>query len=140
VRDAEHHGARPVGHPGERIQGLPDLPVHMGVESIADRRHERIQHDHRNGVLADHRLQFLVIRGQAEAHRVVFHRPDLPAVHPVEVGSGGHQPRDDGELPAVRVAIDAGLSKSEVHRLTGIARTTIDRIAGALPAMEADPR
>ena len=40
----------------------------------------------------------------------------------------------------VRAAIDAGLSKSEVHRLTGMARTTIDRIAGALPAMEADPR
>ena len=40
----------------------------------------------------------------------------------------------------VRAAIDAGLSKSEVHRLTGMARTTIDRILGTLPAMEADPR
>ena len=40
----------------------------------------------------------------------------------------------------VQAAIDAGLSKSEVHRLTGMARTTIDRIAGTLPAMEADPR
>jgi hypothetical protein len=30
----------------------------------------------------------------------------------------------------VRSAVDAGLSKSEVHRLTGIARTTIDRILG----------
>jgi hypothetical protein len=40
----------------------------------------------------------------------------------------------------VRAAIDAGLSKSEVHRLTGIARTTIDRILGAVPAIEADPR
>ena len=40
----------------------------------------------------------------------------------------------------VRAAIDAGLSKSEVHRLTGMARTTIDRIAGTLPAMEGDPR
>ena len=40
----------------------------------------------------------------------------------------------------VRAAIDAGLSKSEVHRLTGMARTTIDRNAGALPAMEAAPR
>ena len=40
----------------------------------------------------------------------------------------------------VRAAIDAGLSKSEVHRLAGMARTTIDRIAGARPAMEADPR
>ena len=45
--------------------------------------------------------------------------------------------RRDG---VVRAAIDAGLSKSEVHRLTGIARTTIDRILGAVPAMEADPR
>jgi hypothetical protein len=41
---------------------------------------------------------------------------------------------------AVRAAVDAGLSKSEVHRLTGIARTTIDRILGTLPAMEQDPR
>jgi hypothetical protein len=40
----------------------------------------------------------------------------------------------------VQAAVDAGLSKSEVHRLTGIARTTIDRIAGTLPAMEQDPR
>ena len=40
----------------------------------------------------------------------------------------------------VRAAIDAGLSKSEVHRLTGMARTATDRIAGTLPAMEQDPR
>ena len=40
----------------------------------------------------------------------------------------------------VRAALDAGLSKSEVHRRTGIARTTIDRILGTLPAMEQDPR
>ena len=40
----------------------------------------------------------------------------------------------------VRAAVDAGLSKSEVHRLTGIARTTIDRIAGPVPALEGDPR
>jgi hypothetical protein len=33
--------------------------------------------------------------------------------------------RRDG---VVRAAIDAGLSKSAVHRLTGMARTTIDRI------------
>ena len=30
----------------------------------------------------------------------------------------------------VRAAVAAGLSKSEVHRLTSIARTTIDRIVG----------
>jgi hypothetical protein len=30
----------------------------------------------------------------------------------------------------VRAAVEAGLSKAEVHRLTGIARTTIDRIVG----------
>jgi hypothetical protein len=42
--------------------------------------------------------------------------------------------RDD----VVRTAVAAGLSKSEVHRLTGIARTTIDRImdAGHKPAGE----
>jgi hypothetical protein len=41
---------------------------------------------------------------------------------------------------AVRAAVDAGLGKSEVHRLTGLARTAIGRIAGTLPAMEADLR
>jgi hypothetical protein len=41
---------------------------------------------------------------------------------------------------AVQAAIEAGLRKSEVHPLAGMARTTIDRIAGTLPAMEADPR
>ena len=40
----------------------------------------------------------------------------------------------------VRAALGAGLSKSEVHRLTGMARTTIDRIASTLRPMEADPR
>ena len=32
----------------------------------------------------------------------------------------------------VRVAVQAGLSKTEVYRLTGIARTTIDRIIGSV--------
>jgi hypothetical protein len=40
--------------------------------------------------------------------------------------------RDD----VVRAAVTAGLSKSEVHRLTGIARTTIDRIVNAAQAAE----
>jgi len=40
----------------------------------------------------------------------------------------------------VRAALDAGLRKSEVHLLTGMARTTIDRIAGTLRPMEQDPR
>jgi len=34
----------------------------------------------------------------------------------------------------VRAAVEAGLNKAEVHRLTGIARTTIDRIVGPAPA------
>ena len=38
--------------------------------------------------------------------------------------------RRDG---AVRAAVEAGLSKAEVHRLTGIARTTIDRIVAPAP-------
>ena len=36
----------------------------------------------------------------------------------------------------VRAAVDAGVSKIEVHRLTGIARTTIDRIVATLPAVK----
>ena len=40
---------------------------------------------------------------------------------------------------AVQAAIDAGLGKSDVHRLAGMARTTIGRIAGALPAMGPGP-
>ena len=40
----------------------------------------------------------------------------------------------------VRAAVDAGMSKSEVHRLTGMARTTIDRVAGTIAAMEQGPR
>ncbi|HEV3381648.1 MAG TPA: hypothetical protein VG142_11790 [Trebonia sp.] len=31
----------------------------------------------------------------------------------------------------VRAAVEAGLSKSEISRITGIARTTVDRITGA---------
>ena len=45
--------------------------------------------------------------------------------------------RRDG---VVRAAVGAGLGKSEVHRLTGLARTTTGRIAGTLPAMEQDRR
>jgi DNA invertase Pin-like site-specific DNA recombinase len=33
----------------------------------------------------------------------------------------------------IRRAVDAGLSKSEVHRLTGVARSTIDRIMNSNP-------
>jgi hypothetical protein len=33
----------------------------------------------------------------------------------------------------VRAAVEAGVSKTEVYRLTGIARTTIDRIVGPAP-------
>ena len=41
---------------------------------------------------------------------------------------------------AVQAAIDAGLGKSEVHRLAGIARTAIGRIAGTIAALEQGPR
>src|SRR5215472_8257159 len=41
---------------------------------------------------------------------------------------------------AVRAAVDAGLGKSGVHRLAGLARTAVGRIAGAVPAVEADRR
>jgi hypothetical protein len=34
----------------------------------------------------------------------------------------------------VRAAVEAGVSKADVHRLTGIARTTIDRIVSRAPA------
>ena len=37
--------AGPVGHPGERVEGLADLPVDVGVERVADRRHERVERD-----------------------------------------------------------------------------------------------
>jgi hypothetical protein len=56
-------------------------------------------------------------------------------------GDGSGRPAQGTVGPeVVQAAVDAGLSKSEVHRLAGMARTTIDRIAGTLPAMEADPR
>jgi len=56
-------------------------------------------------------------------------------------GEGSGWPAEGIAGPeVVRAAIGAGLRKSEVHRLTGIARTTIDRIAGTVAALEADPR
>jgi hypothetical protein len=51
-----------------------------------------------------------------------------------------HDAVDSRRDEVVRVAIGAGLSKSEVHRLTGIARTTIDRITGVAPAAEEGSR
>jgi hypothetical protein len=51
---------------------------------------------------------------------------DLLAAWAVEQGAVAGR-RDE----VVRTAVAAGLTKSEVHRLTGIARTTIDRIVGA---------
>ena len=41
---------------------------------------------------------------------------------------------------AVRAAVGAGLGKSEVHRLAGMARAAIDRVAGTIAAMEQGPR
>ena len=56
-------------------------------------------------------------------------------------GDGSGWPAEGIVGPQVaRAAVDAGLSTSEVHRLAGMARTTIDRIAGTIAAMEADPR
>ena len=56
-------------------------------------------------------------------------------------GDGSGWPAEGIAGPEVaRAAIDAGLSKSEVHRLAGIARTTIDRITGTIGAVEQDPR
>ena len=56
-------------------------------------------------------------------------------------GDGSGWPAEGIGGPEVGwAAIDTGLSKSEVHRLTGMARTTIGRILGTLPAMEQDPR
>ena len=59
----------------------------------------------------------------------------MPAAWAAEQDAAGSR-RDQ----VVQAAVDAGLSKSEVHRLTGMARTTIGRILGTLPAMEQDPR
>jgi hypothetical protein len=56
-------------------------------------------------------------------------------------GDGSGWPAEGIAGPeVVRATIGAGLGKSEVHRLAGMARTTIDRIAGAVPAVEAGPR
>jgi hypothetical protein len=56
-------------------------------------------------------------------------------------GDGPGWPAEGIDGPeVVRTAIGAGLSKSEVHRLAGMARTAIDRIAGTIAAMEQDPR
>ena len=56
-------------------------------------------------------------------------------------GDGSGWPAEGTAGPeVVRAAIDAGLSNSEVHRLAGMARTTIGRIAGTIAAMEADLR
>jgi len=56
-------------------------------------------------------------------------------------GNGSGWPTEGIVGPeVVWAAIDAGLRKSEVHRLTGMARTTIDRIAGTIAATGQDPR
>jgi hypothetical protein len=46
------------------------------------------------------------------------------------------QSRDD----RVRTAYVSGVSKSEISRLTGIARTTIDRIIDSEPLMSGGPQ
>jgi len=75
------------------------------------------------------KIVFLTLAGDDPGRSVAFY------------GDGSGRPAEGIVGPeVVRAAIDAGLSKSEVHRLTGIAPTTIDRIAGALPAMEQDPQ
>ena len=56
-------------------------------------------------------------------------------------GDGSGWPAEGIVGPGVvRAAIDAGLSKSEVHRLAGMARTAIGRIAGTIAALEQGPR
>ena len=56
-------------------------------------------------------------------------------------GDGSGWPAEGIVGPEVaQAAVDAGLSTSEVRRLAGIARTTIDRITGTIGAVEQDPR
>ena len=72
--------------------------------------------------------------------RVPFSPHDLDRSVAFYGGGSGWPTEGIAGPEVVWAAVDAGLSKSEVHRLAGMARTTIDRIAGTLPAMEADPR
>ena len=41
--------------------------------------------------------------------------------------------QQDGRDQLVRDAFEAGETKTYIHRITGIARTTIDRIVGTIP-------
>ncbi len=90
-----------VGQAGERVKGLPDLPVDVRVQGVADRRHERVEGDQRDAVGGDRLLQQLVVGGQAQGHRVRVGDLDLGPVHQVTVGAGSHKPRHDGVFPAV---------------------------------------
>jgi hypothetical protein len=86
-----------------------------------------------DALLLQYVLQKCSVRGVTEL--TVRQAREMLAAWAAEQDAVGSR-RDE----VVRAALDAGLSKSEVHRRTGIARTTIDRILGTLPAMEQDPR
>ena len=46
------------------------------------------------------------------------------------LGAADHRAVDDRRDEAVRTAAEAGLTKSEIRRLTGVARGALDRILG----------
>ena len=77
-----------------------------------------------DALLLQYALQRCSIRYMREL--TVRRARDMLAAWAVEQGAVAGR-RDE----VVRAAVAAGLSKSEVHRLTGIARTTIDRIVRA---------
>ena len=70
--DAGDEGAGPVGEPGQRVEGPPHLAVDVGVEVVADRRHQRVEGDQRDVILPDRVFYELVVGRQAEGDGAAF--------------------------------------------------------------------
>jgi hypothetical protein len=86
--------------PGDGIECRPEIGDELLLQYALQKRSIRCMSE-----LTVRQARELLAGWAAERHTVAGRRDEL-----------------------VRAAVEAGLSKAEVHRLTGIARTTIDRI------------
>jgi hypothetical protein len=64
IGDPGDHGAGPVGDPGERVKRAADLAVDVGIERVADGRHERVHRHKCHPVPQDRLLRSLLSAGR----------------------------------------------------------------------------